>query len=151
MQTRREFLATMFVTLPLVAGSVPALAGKVNAGGNGVAISGYDPVAYFRQNAATKGNADYSASHDGATYHFASVENRDTFAADPEKFAPQYGGFCAYAVANGYTAKIDPEAFSVVEGRLFLNYSKGVRSRWLQDTAGYITKGDANWPALSAN
>jgi YHS domain-containing protein len=149
---RRAFLAlgAGAVAAALLAGSArKAWAGKVNLDG-GAAIRGHDPVAYFTQGAAVAGDPSITATHDGATYRFASAENRDAFAADPGRYAPQYGGFCAYAVANGYTAKIDPEAFTVVDDKLYLNFSKGVRSRWERDVPGNITKGDANWPALSS-
>ena len=116
---------------------------------DGVAIKGHDPVAYFTQNAPVRGDASIGATHNGATYHFASAANRDAFTADPDRFAPQYGGFCAYAVANGYTADIDPAAFTVHDDRLYLNLSRGVRRRWERDIPGNIARGDANWPALS--
>ncbi len=117
---------------------------------NGVAIKGHDPVAYFTQGAPVRGDASLSATHNGATYHFASAANRDAFTADPARFAPAYGGFCAYAVANGYTADIDPAAFTVHNDRLYLNFSRSVRRRWERDIPGNIVKGDANWPSLSA-
>ena len=81
----------------------------------------------------------------------SSAANRDRFAADPEKYAPQYGGYCAWAVAQGYTAKIDPEAWRIVDGKLYLNYSKDVQTQWSEDIPGNITKGDANWPKLRAD
>jgi YHS domain-containing protein len=112
------------------------------------AIRGHDPVAYFDRKGPVKGSKQFSHPWGGATWHFASAENRDKFAADPERYAPRYGGYCAYAVANGYTADIDPRAWSVVDGRLYLNYSLGVRERWNKDIPGYIRRGDANWPAV---
>lgn len=130
--------------------ALPAFAAKMNLS-DGVAIQGYDPVAYVTQSAAVEGDAGITAEYDGATYQFASAANRDAFVANPAKFAPQYGGFCAYAVSQGYTAPIDPQAFSVVDDKLYLNFSKGVRSRWSKDIPGNITKGDSNWPKLSAN
>ena len=149
---RRAFLALGggAVATALLAGGVRhARAGRVNLDG-GVAIKGHDPVAYFTQGAAVRGDASIAAGHDGATYHFVSAGNRDAFLADPARFAPQYGGFCAYAVANGYTAAIDPDAFTVHGDRLYLNFSRSVRRRWARDIPGNIAKGDANWPALSA-
>jgi hypothetical protein len=83
-----------------------------------------------------------------ATWLFSSAENRDRFAADPQKYAPQYGGYCSYAVSQGHTASIDPEAWRVVDGKLYLNYSKGVQKKWEMDTTGYIQKADQNWPGL---
>jgi YHS domain-containing protein len=113
-----------------------------------VAIKGYDPVAYFKQGAPTKGSAQLARQWMGATWLFSSAENRDLFAANPEQYAPQYGGYCAYAVSEGHTATIDPEAWKIVDGKLYLNYSKGVQKKWLEDTAGRIQRGDKNWPAL---
>ena len=89
-----------------------------------------------------------ATKYQGATWHFASAENRDLFAASPEAYAPQYGGYCAYAVGNGYTASITPEAWAVVGGKLYLNYSKGVKRRWESKRAEYIRTGDANWPGV---
>ncbi|MBI2297067.1 MAG: YHS domain-containing protein [Betaproteobacteria bacterium] len=112
------------------------------------AIRGYDAVAYFTQGAPVKGSEKFSHQWRGATWYFASAENRDKFAAGPEQYAPHYGGYCAYAVAQGYTAEIDPAAWSVVEGKLYLNYNLSIRERWRKDIPGYIRKADANWPAV---
>jgi len=113
-----------------------------------VAIKGYDPVAYFKQGAPTKGSTQFTRQWMGATWLFSSVENRDLFATNPEQYAPQYGGYCAYAVSEGHTASIDPEAWKIVDGKLYLNYSKGVQKKWLGDTTGRIQRGDKNWPTL---
>lgn len=113
----------------------------------GVAAGGYDVVAYFAGKPA-EGSREFASEYNGATYRFASAANRDAFAANPARYAPQYGGYCAWAVANGYTAKGDPEAWSVEGGKLYLNYSKSVRSDWLKDVPGNIAKGDANWPKV---
>lgn len=131
---------------------LPALsrAGKVNTF-EGLAIEGYDPVAYFTQDRAVEGSPDLAADHGGATYRFASAANRETFLADPKKYAPRYGGYCAYAMAQGALAPVDPHAFTVVDGRLYLNFSKSVRSTWQQDIPGNIEKADVNWPALGAD
>ncbi len=149
---RRAFLGLAaggaLLATALVFKARPALSAAVNAPG-GLAVQGFDVVAYFTQNAAVNGSPDIAIQHDGATWRFASVQNRDTFLADPGKYAPQYGGFCAYAVANGYTAKIDPQAFTVVDGALYLNFSKSVRTRWERDIPGHISKANANWPGLS--
>jgi len=112
------------------------------------AIRGHDPVAYFERKGPVKGSKQFSHAWGGATWHFASAENRDQFAAAPEKYAPQYGGYCAYAVAEGYTADIDPAAWSIVDGKLYLNYSLRIRERWNRDIPGYVRKADANWPAV---
>ena len=110
------------------------------------AIRGYDPVAYFDRKGPVKGSKQFSYPWQGATWYFASAENRDKFAAEPERYAPRYGGYCAYAVAQGDTADIDPSAWSIVDGKLYLNYSLRILERWKKDIPGYIRKGDANWP-----
>jgi YHS domain-containing protein len=114
----------------------------------GTAIEGYDPVAYFEEGKPVEGDSDYAYEWLGATWYFASAANRDLFAADPERYAPQYGGYCAWAVANGYTAEIDPQAWAVVDDRLYLNYSLDVQRQWQQDVPGNIGKADANWPGI---
>jgi YHS domain-containing protein len=128
--------------------SSTARAQAVNVDAAGVALSGYDPVAYLADSAAVMGSAALIASHDGATYRFASVAHRDTFQADPARYVPMYGGYCAYGVANGHKVKIDPEAFRVLDGRLYLNYSKGVQAKWIKDIPGNIAAAERNWPAL---
>ncbi len=113
-----------------------------------VAIEGYDPVAYFAENAPVKGQKQFSHEWRGANWRFSSARNRDRFAAEPEKYAPQYGGYCAYAVANGSTAGIDPGQFSIVDGKLYLNYNAKIQKRWLEDRDNYIKSADQNWPAV---
>jgi YHS domain-containing protein len=114
----------------------------------GVAVGGYDPVAYFTERRPVKGSPEFTLEHEGATWRFASAANRDAFKADPAKYAPQYGGYCAWAVASGYTAKGDPEAWTVSGGKLYLNYNQSVRRGWEQDILGNVKKGDANWPRV---
>lgn len=113
---------------------------------SGVAAGGYDVVAYFSEKKAVRGSKGITAEHGGVIWWFATNANREAFVADPERYAPQYGGYCAWAVANGYTAKGDPNAWSVVDGKLYLNYSESVRQQWSKDIAGNISKGNANWP-----
>jgi YHS domain-containing protein len=129
-----------------------ALAFSVQAQNNldssGLALKGYDPVAYFAEGKPVQGKPEITASHEGATYRFASAANRDAFAAAPGKYAPQYGGYCAYGMASGYKAPIEPDAWTIVEGKLYLNYNQSVRSRWSGDIPGYIRKADANWPTV---
>ena len=112
------------------------------------AIRGYDTVAYFTEGKAVKGKPQFTHEWKGAKWRFASAENRDLFKADPEKYAPQYGGYCAYAVSKGYTASTDPEAWTIHKGKLYLNYSKSVMATWRKDKDGRITKADKNWPAV---
>lgn len=118
----------------------PAHAGEVNVA-KGSAIQGYDPVAYFTDGKPVRGKADYAATYKGAEYRFASAKNRDAFAASPETYAPEYGGWCAYGMSKGYKAPIDPAAFTIIKNKLYLNYSKSVQSEWRKDVPGYVAKG----------
>jgi YHS domain-containing protein len=117
---------------------------------SGVAVGGYDPVAYFTVGKPVKGRDDITLQHEGATWRFANVENRDAFKADPQKFAPQYGGYCAWAVAEGYTAKGDPEAWRIADGKLYLNYNKSVQKTWEKDIPANVRRADGNWPKVLA-
>lgn len=123
-------------------------ASPVNIDASNVAIHGYDPVAYFTDSAPIKGVAEYSVEHNDATYHFVSAQNKETFAANPEKYTPQYGGYCAYAASNGIKVDIDPEAFDVHEGKLYLNYTKKVQSIWGKNKSEYIAEANENWPKI---
>ena len=121
----------------------------VNTGASGdLAIKGYDVVAYFSDGAATKGDPRFTHRWNGATWQFATSRNRKLFASHPEKYAPQFGGYCAWAVSRGYTADVDPEAFRIVDGKLYLIYSTAVERRWEQDIPGNITRAQSNWPAV---
>jgi hypothetical protein len=120
----------------------------VNKTWTGVAIKGYDPVAYFADSKPVEGDSDYEHEWMDATWRFANVANRDRFAADPEKYAPQYGGYCAWAVSQNDTAGIDPEARKIVDGKLYLNYSAKIQERWSKDIPGNIAAADRNWPGL---
>ncbi len=115
----------------------------------GVAIEGYDAVAYFEENRPVEGKKEFSYDWKGATWRFASAARRDLFAAAPEKYAPQYGGYCAWAVSQGYTAGIDPEAWKIHEGKLYLNYDREVQAKWSKDIPGNIARANENWPGLS--
>jgi len=136
----------------ILAAFLLALACSVQAQNNvdssGVALKGYDPVAYFTEGKPVQGRPELTASHEGAAYRFANAANRDAFAAAPGKYAPQYGGHCAYGMASGYKAPIEPDAWTIVEGKLYLNYNQSVRSRWSADIPGFIRKADANWPSV---
>jgi YHS domain-containing protein len=114
----------------------------------GLAVGGYDPVAYFTENKPVQGNPAITLDHGGAKYQFANEANRDAFKKEPDKYAPQYGGYCAWAVAQGYTAHGDPNAWTINNGKLFLNYNRSVHATWTQDIPGNVTKADANWPKL---
>ncbi|MBC7929575.1 MAG: YHS domain protein [Rubrivivax sp.] len=117
----------------------------VNKDKTQLALRGYDPVAYFREGAAVEGRQEFESAWNGAKWRFKSAENRDEFARVPEAFAPQYGGYCSYAVGNGYTADGDPQAWKIVGGKLYVNYNTDVREMWEKDIAGLISKGDENW------
>ena len=125
-----------------------AQAGAVNTE-DGVAIKGYDPVAYFTQHQAVKGSAAFQAGYQGATYWFASAEDRALFERQPAHYQPRYDGFCAYGAAQGHKADIDPTAFSIIGDQLYLNYSHDVQKQWQADIPGYIVKADKNWPDVS--
>jgi hypothetical protein len=125
-----------------------SLVDPVNKDGNGAAVEGYDVVAYFDQGRPAMGSPAFSHSWMGATWRFASQQSRDRFAADPARYAPQYGGYCSWAVSQGYTAKIDPEAWKIVNGKLYLNYNKKVQQKWERDAPALIEKANRNWPNL---
>ncbi len=114
----------------------------------GVAIKGYDPVAYFTDGHPVKGSREFTFTWNDATWQFASAAHRDLFARDPAAYAPQYGGYCAWAVSQGYTAGIDPASWKIVAGKLYLNYDPDVQARWAQDIPGFIAKAEKNWPVL---
>jgi hypothetical protein len=139
--------ALLFAVLTSFAAAAAAQKPQIYADRAG-AIRGYDPVAYFTENRPAKGSDKFTHQWKGATWRFSSAENRDRFAAAPDKFAPQYGGYCAYGVAQNYAVSIDPQAWSIVEDKLYLNYSRSVREDWNKDVAGYIRKADANWPQV---
>lgn len=120
----------------------------VNTTWTGVAIDGYDPVAYFASGGPAKGEKANSFEWNGATWRFASAENLAKFKADPEAYAPQFGGYCAWAVSQGYTAGIDPKAWRIVDGKLYLNYSLDVQKKWEEDIPGHITAARSNWPKI---
>jgi YHS domain-containing protein len=139
--------ATLLLTGAIAATGDPATGDPVFVE-DGAAIRGYDPVAYFDRQGPVKGQPDLTAEHDGATWWFSSVANRDAFVADPERYAPAYGGYCAYAASRGYKASTDPRAWTIVGDRLFLNFSLSVRETWLKDRDNNIRKADRNWPTL---
>jgi len=114
----------------------------------GVAINGYDPVAYIESVSAVKGSQEFSTEWMGVNWQFSTAENRDKFIANPNSYAPQYGGYCAYAVSQNGLAVTDPLAFTVHEGKLYLNYNQFVTRLWRQGMNRFIEKGDANWPKV---
>jgi hypothetical protein len=119
--------------------------GAINTTADGVAIKGFDPVAYFTAGAPTAGSATWTAMHNGAQFRFASASNRDAFVAAPDKYAPQYGGYCAMGVAVGRKFDIDPAAFRVEGGKLYLNKDRKTQEVWLKDVPGNIEKANGKW------
>ena len=141
-------LACLAVCITGVAGSadmgvVPAIDAT-----HGVGLEGYDAVAYFLDHRPIRGSDAYTQSWNGVVWKFASAEHRDLFAADPAHYAPQYGGYCAWAVSEGYTAKGDPKHWRIVEGKLYLNYNASVQKDWVKDIPARVAKGDKNWPTV---
>ncbi|HKJ63017.1 MAG TPA: YHS domain-containing (seleno)protein [Hyphomicrobiales bacterium] len=125
--------------------------GEVNTiGTDGVAIKGYDPVAYFTEGGPHKGKPEYTTEYKGAKWQFSSAKNKELFEANPEKYAPAYGGYCAYGVAQDALVKIEPDAWSIHKGKLYLNYDQSVRKSWSENPDGYIEQADQKWPALTA-
>ena len=116
-----------------------------------VAVQGHDPVAYFTAGAPVKGSKDFSTTYQGAEFRFADQANLDAFLAAPESYAPQYGGYCAWAVSQGYTAKGDADHWKIVDGKLYLNYNGKVQRDWEADIPGFIESAEANWPEILAD
>ena len=113
-----------------------------------VAVGGYDPVAYFKDGKPVRGDKAFSTRYMGAEFRFATKTNLDAFLKQPTAYAPQYGGYCAWAASQGYTAKGDPKYWKVVNGKLYLNYDGNVQKKWEADIPGFITKADMNWPQI---
>jgi YHS domain-containing protein len=116
---------------------------------SGLALGGYDTVAYFTDGRATEGSAQFETTWQGARWRFASQQNLEMFRAAPERYAPQYGGYCAWAVgARNYLAPGSPQHWRIVDGKLYVNYDGGVQRQWLRDIPGFIAAADRNWPAI---
>jgi YHS domain-containing protein len=122
-----------------------SFASAVNIGTNDVAISGYDPVAYFTDQKAVEGSAKYTATHDGAIYRFSSQKNRDLFKADADRYAPQFGGYCAMGVSLNKKLDVDPHAFYIDDNKLYLNLNKDVQKKWLTDVDGHVKSANRIW------
>lgn len=150
MKIRTVLIAGMVALAPLTL--APAASADVDpiytSWVSNVAVGGYDPVAYFTEGAPTKGSSEFSTTYMGAEFRFVSQENLDAFLADSERYAPQYGGYCAYAVANGQTAKGNPKNWDIVDGKLYLNLNNGIQKRWKSDRDNYISSAEVEWPKL---
>ena len=155
---RRFFLGDFYVTAKIVifimVGAIFAsmahagVAPVYTASNSNQAVGGYDVVSYFTAQKAQKGNIDFQTNWKGATWLFASAQHKEAFVKNPEKYAPQYGGYCSFAVSQGYTAKGDPNAWTIVKDKLYLNYSKSVRKMWLKNIQANIVAGNGHWPKI---
>ena len=135
--------------LTFAAAASNLLAGQVvNVDENGVALQGYDPVAYFIDGQPVKGAQELATSYNGAIYYFASAEHKAKFEKEPGKYAPRFGGFCAFAVSRGATAPINVDAFQIIHGQLVLQKNQDILKRWQEDSEGNFQKAEANWPKI---
>lgn len=126
----------------------PSSTSDLNVDSNGVMLRGYDPVAYVTEGKAVKGDPQIRLARNGGTYHFSSDGNRERFAADPARYQPQYGGFCAMGVAMGKKLDGDPQLFRTVDGKLYLNVNEAAQRRWTQDIPGFLKSSEQAWPTL---
>lgn len=152
MQTRRQILSAATLAVPTILlgarlswGQSPKFSAE-----NGVAIDGSDAVAYFTANGPVAGRPDVTLDWMGATWRFASEANREAFLAEPQAYAPQFGGYCAWAVSKNYIAPTVPEAWTIYDGKLYLNFSRRIRRRWERDIPGNVALGEQNWPGVLA-
>jgi YHS domain-containing protein len=152
--SRRSFVALLALAAVTAATIHPSAAFQsktklpVNIDAKSLALRGYDPVAYFTSGKPTPGIATETAEHAGATYRFVNAANREAFLKEPAKYVPQYGGFCAYAAANGYKADADPSAWNIVGGKLYVNYNASVAKEWASKADSYIKSADQKWPQV---
>jgi YHS domain-containing protein len=145
MKMMKPVLGSLFAMfLAIIA--APAFAGDVSHSTPG--LSGYDPVAYFTEGKPMKGSGYHVAEHEGVTYAFATKEHKEMFKANPGKYVPAYGGYCAYGVAVGKKFVSDPEAWKIVQGKLYLNLDRDIQSKWVKDIPGYLKKSEANWKEI---
>ena len=145
-RTNTWTLATLFGLLFVLQSHAGTVAVDTNA--EGIALQGHDPVAYFTENTAVAGNPELSTEYNGARYLFSNEENLNAFVADPQAYAPQYGGYCAFGTTFQKKIPGDPQAFRVVDGKLYVNSSPDVQQRWSQDIPGNVVKADKAWPII---
>lgn len=147
MNAAKSLLTGLVLSFAL-AGSALAAGVEINATPTGLALQGYDPVAYFTDGKPMKGSVDISATYEDATYRFTSEEHKATFEADPAAYAPQYGGYCAFGAAMGFKFDGDPEQWRIVDDKLYLNLSSAVQERWVEDIPGNISMANEKWMAI---
>lgn len=146
MLTRRSFFGA--IAAAAIASAAQAQNMPVFFAPNGAAMAGYDAVSYFTGGEPKPGQPEYSVVWKGAEWHFATAENRDLFESNPRAYAPQFGGYCAYGMAQGELTSTDPTVWQVVEGRLYLTHSPEIEQIWRSDTAGYIRMAEEHWPVV---
>jgi YHS domain-containing protein len=147
---KRSVMKKLFYVFVLLAGLSTLVAAKdlQNLGRDGVAIQGYDPVAFFTDHKPVKGSSQFQSDYQGAKYYFASAEHKAAFDKEPAKYEPQFGGYCAYGASRGKTVPIKIETWEIVNGRLLLQYDLNVKSKFDKDPQGTLRKADENWPGL---
>lgn len=156
MKSIRRFAAALAVLLGVTAAGVAMAAAETNVSngltlkGPGLAVHGYDVVAYFTDGAPTAGRSKYSTVYEDATYRFASEEHLDTFEKNPEKYAPQYGGYCAFGVSVGAKFDGDPQLWKIADGKLYLNLNEDIQKTWQKDIPGNIKKANRNWKRIAS-
>ncbi len=148
MKPRNIRSGLLLAALLFVGTAVGAAPIDQNADANDVALHGYDPVAYFKTGAPTLGKADITIVRDGVIYRFASAANRDAFQQEPARYIPQYGGFCAMGTAMGLKLDVDPQAWRIVNNKLYLNLNKDVQKKWLSDVPGHISQTNRKWTEI---
>lgn len=147
----RKLLAALAFAIGALTFAAPAYADQApvyTALLSRVAVGGYDPVAYFTEGRPVRGAQQFSTMHAGYEYRFASAEHLAAFRANPARYLPQYGGYCAWAVAQGYTASGNPQNWRIVDGKLYLNYNDEIQQRWERDIPGFIRSANSNWPGV---
>ncbi len=146
--TLSKRLSTLLGTVLLGLSALVFAGHDTDTDSNDVVLAGHDAVAYFTQGKPVKGSADYTAVYNGAIYRFSSVENRDSFRENPARYAPQYGGFCAYGMTFGKKFEVDGKAFEIVDGKLYVNKNQDVYKAWVKDIPKHISEANAQWPQV---
>lgn len=143
------YSAIVIACLTVMSAATALADGKINTNNSDYAVGGYDVVAYFTDNKPVRGKPEFSHTYQGAKWLFASAAHRDQFAKAPSKYAPRYDGYCAFGVSNGHLVPVDPQAFTIRDGVLYLNYSLKIRTDWLNDVDARIRKADGTFPTLA--